>query len=175
MKTIYLNWYGPFTYDDISNGRHCAERYTKCLEGNGLYAITGKEKYKHNASLQYIGITTQAYVKRFYNHHKLDKINRDVKIWLGNLSSLRTTTKRHLEDVEYILVYFNDASYLNERKITQAPNFDYAVISKFFKKDGISPYKNVPAIVRDIPEVLIWNHGVKELRYCRKLTTFTPE
>lgn len=173
MKTIYLNWYGPFTYDAIKNGVHCTDEGCEFLEGYGLYAFTGKKKnQRQDAYLQYIGITERPYSQRVNEHKigKLNEINRDQKIWLGKIGYEDEPVLKDLKDAEYILVYFNASDLLNKAKKSNAPKFKCAVISQFFKKD-MKPYKNVPSIMHDIPEVLIWTPTDEaKLRYCRKLS-----
>ena len=62
MKTIHINWYGPFTLEDVNTELFNAEAPKDGLSGNGLYAWTGKTKgQRKDACLQYIGITTEAY------------------------------------------------------------------------------------------------------------------
>ena len=45
--------------------------------GNGLYLVTGKQKFKHNADILYCGITKNEFIKRLTSHHKKDKVTRD--------------------------------------------------------------------------------------------------
>ena len=177
MKTIFVNWHGPFAYEEIKNRHHyLSGDSTKYLEGNGLYAITGSVKYQRGKPiLQYIGITEKPYAERFRNHHILEKVTRDVNFWLGKVVNSAGATRKDFEDAEYIMVFFNSAAPLNERKGVNPPKFECSVISKFFKGNKMIPYKNVPAIVHDLPEVMIWNPETLELQYCRKLKIFKLE
>jgi hypothetical protein len=61
--TVIVNWYGPYTYEEIEEKRDWK---------NGLYLATGKLKYKQrSATIQYCGITEGS----FYNTGQTLNVN----------------------------------------------------------------------------------------------------
>ena len=179
MKTLYVNWYGPFTHDEIIKAHGRNEEVVEGqigptredLKGNGLYAFTGKKKgQRSDACLQYIGITERSFKARFAEPHNHWDINREEKIWLGKVIN-QEGVREPLENVESILVAFCQPP-LNSKKL-YLPNFECAVISDFFKKN-MEPYKAVGSIIREIPEIVIWDCAAKKIRYTQKLLSYTP-
>ena len=170
MNTILLRWHGPFSLAEITNGRQGATKQIEACGGNGLYAVTGKTKGQRLSRLQYIGITEQKYRARFYDkNHKVYSVSREQKIWLGKIA-FGETDRKLLELAESMLIYFNDeVDILNEKKVFSPPKQSCALISAFFKKDTGEPYVRLPAIVRMLPEVLVWDKESSILRYKEKL------
>ena len=73
MKTIILKWYGPYNRDEV---------YQLGNFGNGVYLFTGKKSYQRASEIQYCGITEDSYHNRLKQHHKLDRIKKDLKFIL---------------------------------------------------------------------------------------------
>ena len=142
--TIIIHWKGPYTLDEIE----------EVGGGKGLYLLTGKRKYNRENKIQYCGITASSYKKRFRDHHKLKRINRDLKIWLGEIVYPERGTRKVLEEAERIIIYFWQPA-LNERKKVSLPN-PTSVISHWFKRDG-SPRINQLSIYKDLHDVLCWD------------------
>ncbi|SHN51990.1 hypothetical protein [Desulfovibrio litoralis] len=176
METIYINWHGPFTRDDINCENHCKDDDCLCLSGNGLYALFGMQKYERKAKLQYIGLTQRRYIDRFNekqdteNQHRINDISRNLMIWLGKVETPKRTVKREiLEAAEYALIYFSEPQ-MNEKKTIYAPKFDCTVISRFFHKNSDKLRKRIPKLLNDIPDVISWNASPRnELHYCTRL------
>jgi len=176
MKTFYINWYGPFTHQNIVDAFLQVapiERDVKeGLRGYGLYAWTGIQKNVNGpACLQYIGVTEDAYKWRFQaKGHPQKKLTNTKQVWLGKVQS-EWATRGDLEDAEHVLIA-KCLPELNTEKRT-LPNFACAVISKFFEKDMSRPCRPVPSIIRTIPDVVIWD--LKKVRYQEKLKSYAPE
>ena len=170
MKTFHVNWYGAFTPEE-ADGLLNPNSRKEGLSGNGLYAWTGKiERQRKDACLLYIGITTESYSGRFGKKHKHRDINRDKYVWLGKIQHQKST-KSDLEAAEYLLVSYCRPK-LNEQKLN-LPQFPCTVISKFLKKDE-TEYQRVPLIIREIPEVIIWNSETGKIRTFSMSKTYTP-
>jgi hypothetical protein len=65
MRTFILNWYGPYTNDEVVADRE---------SGNGLYLFTGKVKYQRSSEILYCGITEDTFRNRLLKHHKKDEV-----------------------------------------------------------------------------------------------------
>ena len=181
MKTIHINWYGPFTLEEIDknfeNEKEINRRKKDSLYRNGFYVWTGKTQGQHSEHIQYIGITERAFVDRFWatEHKNWYIAKKDKKVWIGKITNAKTT-REDFEDAEYILVSYckrNNQARLNEKK-TNLPQFSCTVISSFFKKDE-SRYEKVPSIIRAISEVVIWDAETGEIRDVQKLNRYTPQ
>ena len=174
MKTIYVNWYGPFTKEDIDAAYDSLNKSKKSLLRYGLYAWTGKIKNQRGEQcLQYIGITSWSYKGRFGDKtHKHWSITKDKRVWLGKIDCNKREYIDEMNEAEHILVSCCQ-SPLNDTKYNP-PAFDCAVISRFFKKD-MTPYIRIGSIIREIPEVVIWDSTSEEFRYTEKLTIYTQK
>ncbi len=144
--TIKINWYGPYTEDDV-----------EYLDGgNGLYMFTGKRKHqREDSEIQYFGITKNSYKGRFKRHHKLQEINRDLKIWLGEISYPTEHIREHLETAESIMVYFWQPK-LNEKKKLMPPPVSTTVISHWFNANR-NIRLNQKSIYKYLPDVICWD------------------
>jgi hypothetical protein len=167
MQTIYINWYGPFSEEEILENSHCTDNAK--LMSNGLYALVGKLKKKRDCKLQYIGITTRKFRSRFRDRgHIIHDITRELAIWIGKTAYTRKTQRSLLEAAEYMLIHFSDSEELqNKRKTQNPPNGSYTVLSQFLTKTGDKHYMRLHQTVRAIPGVLIWENN--RLRYCTRL------
>ena len=109
-EAIIIQWKGPYTHEMIE----------EMEEGNGLYLLGGKLKYERRNWIQYCGITEGTYKNRFYNHHKISQIYRELNIWLGQIIFPKKFSRYYLEIAESIIVYFWQPE-LNEKKILTLP------------------------------------------------------
>ena len=144
--TIKIHWYGPFTEEDIP----------RLEEGNGLYMLTGKRRYqKSDSQIQYFGITETSYRTRFRNHQALEKINRDLNIWLGQVAYPAHHVRDHLETAESIMVYFWKPE-LNTLKKSVRPALPTTVISHWYTADK-RPRLRQQSIYKELPDVICWD------------------
>lgn len=142
QTTIVIHWRGPF-------------QSVEALEGeNGLYLLTGKCYYERQEKIQYCGITEGVFYNRLCRHHKLDKITRDLEVWLGTIVYPQNASRYYLEMAEKMLVYFWQPN-LNER-LRYYPPQGTNLISQWFDPQG-KPRYNQLAIYRDLPDVLCWD------------------
>lgn len=146
MKTIILNWYGPYNEESICDEKEFC---------NGLYLITGKQLYEREPTIQYCGITQNSFYNRFKNHHKKDFVTRDREYWLSDLEYPKKTTKELLELSETIIIYFWQPS-LNDRKKNYLPEKPTTVISKWFKISG-EPRINQKSIYKELSDTISWD------------------
>ena len=142
--TIRVHWRGPYRLEDVCESD----------SGNGLYLLTGKQRYERNEQIQYCGITEGLYKNRLKQHHKIFEITRELGVWLGEVVYPQEHTRTHLEIAESIIVYFWQPN-LNERKRIYPPR-PTALISHWFKKDGTPRYNQV-SIYADLHDVLCWD------------------
>ncbi|OCH43724.1 hypothetical protein [Aliivibrio fischeri] len=143
--TIIVEWYGPYTYDDI---------YDNPEWNNGLYLATGKRKHEREASIQYCGITEGSFINRFKNHHKIPEITREQEFWLGEVAYPSEVSRHYLEMAESMIVYFWQPT-LNDRKKLSIPR-PITLINKWYKKD-CSPRYRQHTLCKDLADVLSWD------------------
>lgn len=144
--TINIHWYGPFSKEDIP----------RLDEGNGLYMLTGKRRYqKSDSEIQYFGITETSYRARFRNHPALEKINRDLNIWLGEIAYPADHGRDHLETAESILIYFWQPE-LNIRKKFRCPTLPTTLVSHWYAADR-RPRLRQQRIYKQLPDVICWD------------------
>lgn len=140
-----IDWYGPYTQAEaieavISDG----------FKG-GLYMCLGKYKGQHGkARLQYIGIASKELSTRVKDGHpKIDCVNRDKELWLGEVSSFGVPGKKtkktppSLDFSEWALVYFLQPP-LNEMKKCTPPNRPVSVLNRWWRKDFKTPWIKRP-------------------------------
>lgn len=145
-KIIQINWFGP--YRDL-------EEVKESGRGNGLYLLAGLRKFERGeASIQYCGITKNAYSQRFVNHHALSQISRDLLIWLGQIAVPENYSRAEIELAEKIIVFFWQPE-LNTRLRDWAPD-PTTVISHWYTADGKIRI-NQKAIYRDLEDVMSWD------------------
>ena len=145
MVTFILNWYGPYTLDDLENEKK---------SGNGLYLITGKQAYERQSAIQYCGITEGSFYNRIKNHHKKEYVKKEMSFWLGIFTYPKKITRNELELAEKIIIYFWQPS-LNEKKKISIPK-PTTIINQWFKKDE-TPRYNQCDIYRDLSDVISWD------------------
>jgi hypothetical protein len=145
MLTFILNWYGPYTSQDLENDKEF---------GNGVYLITGKQSYERKSVIQYCGITKGTFYNRIKNHHKKEYVKKEMNFWLSNFTYPTEITRKELELAETIIVFFWQPS-LNEKKKFSIPN-STTIVNLWFKIDG-TPRHNQLKIFRDLSDVISWD------------------
>lgn len=107
-------------------------------------------KGNHNCGLQYIGISSVNICKRLAPpHEKLDLLNQEMKIWLGQIATAEPAGKRAhvtfttLRYAEWMHVYFLKLP-LNERKKDYLPPRPVTVLNRWWKTDFNTPWLNHP-------------------------------
>lgn len=145
LKTIVIRWEGPHTRESVqSSGLR-----------NGLYFLSGRRKYERKDQIQYFGITTQPYYKRFKNkYHAVNYVTKNLQIWLGQIEYPQSFETHHLELAEACLIYFWQPSINNRGKIR--PSKPVCIVSRWTKLDG-SVRQNRLNIYKDLPDVLWWD------------------
>ena len=175
MKTLYVNWYGPYTSEDIEGGNQCSDDKPN-LSGEGLYWIIGKPPRARRLHY-YIGKTTNTYTIRFYNHQKLKYLERDRKIYLGKVVHPMQYQYQNIDIAESMYIYFSQGGCIaseNERKTQKAIETDCVIVSQFFKEDGTT-YERLPKWLRIVPQFMLWDAEQKTLYYATKLDIYKDE
>src|SRR4051812_45570627 len=108
-QTIVIEWCGPVSLEAIPD-----------WEPGGLYIFTGKLKGQRYDRIQYIGVTERHFHHRFYQHHKVNLITRNRKLWLGKVTHPPRLRREWLERAESMLIYMVDPE-LNSRKKVYPP------------------------------------------------------
>mgnify|MGYP001305610905 CR=1 FL=1 len=145
MKTIILNWYGPYNDETLK---------TEPDFGYGLYLIAGMKKGQKYDRIQYCGITEREYCKRFYQHAKKEIVTRNREYWLSEVVYPSRIKRDALEIAEKIIIFFWEPP-LNDRKKIRPPE-PTTIINMWFKRDG-RPRINQKAIYADLPDVISWD------------------
>ena len=172
MKTYYVNWHGPYIYEDICYDVQCQEEKPEGLHKNGLYVFIGKRKYAHAKYLQYIGITEGSFRNRFLQHHKAGEINRELSIWLGKIIVPKKYHRDALETVEHMLAYFVQPE-MNEMKTCNPPKIDCTVISRFYFPKSNTLRTRIPLLLQNIPDVMLWDQENGRFHYSDRLHDYT--
>jgi hypothetical protein len=145
MKTIILNWFGPYTFEEVLSDKE---------SGNGLYLATGKRAYERVSKIQYCGITERGFAKRLKTHHKVNQITNDREFWLGKIEYPQNHNREILEVAEKIIVWTWQLP-LNEKK-KDTPSKPTTIIHFWFNREGL-PRKNQLKIYKDFKDVLSWD------------------
>jgi len=147
MRTVIVQWAGPFSYWQICNSN----------QRNGLYLLTGKRKYERENQIQYCGITEDKFCNRINaKHHKLSQIRSDtLSIWIGQILYPPKFDRSLLELSEHCFVSAWQPP-LNERKTMYYPRDSICFVSQWLKQDD-QPYLRRPSILRDLPDILWWD------------------
>ena len=172
MKTYYVNWHGPYTYESICDDVQCQAEKPEDLFKNGLYVFIGKKKYAHAKHLQYIGITEDSFKFRFSQHHKVGLINKGLSIWLGKIVVPKRLDRNALETVEHMIAYFVQPP-LNEMKTHTPPQTSCTVISRFYFATSDTLRKRIPLLLQDIPDVMLWDRDNERFHYSGRLLDYT--
>ena len=133
MKTIVsvIDWVGPYSWSEAAAASADYE--------DGVYVAIGKTKRQRSSRLQYVGLASNLSSRINGYHHKLEKITRDLEIWLGEVVSPRTpgkklkVTDRMLDLSEWAHAYFLQLP-LCERKTTNPPDGAITVYNRWWSK-----------------------------------------
>ena len=102
MKSITIEWEGPFTVDYVIAKLHHKDDY-------GLYQIYGKHIIFGENSLLYIGMTDKSFSERL-EYHKRDYLWYDEK--QGKVSiRIARVPREILEDAEALQIYWHSPPY----------------------------------------------------------------
>ncbi|MDK9716247.1 MAG: hypothetical protein OEL86_19400 [Sulfuritalea sp.] len=146
MKTVILNWYGPYNDSSLSNEKEF---------GYGLYLITGKKKSQRESVIQYCGITERSFRSRFLDaNHKKNEVTREREYWLAEVDYPKRISRSTLEITEKLIIYFWQPT-LNERKVLSIPD-PTTVINRWYKPDG-EPRIRQKSIYKDLSDVISWD------------------
>ena len=136
--SLIIDWFGPYDYEE-------AMRDAQDYYGKGLYVLIGKTKHqKSKAILQYIGISNELSSRFQSKHTALLNVNRELKIWLGEIGSFGIPGKKTkvtnicLDYAEWAHAYFLELP-LNERKTKNPPDRPVTVLNKWWQKDFETP------------------------------------
>ncbi len=142
--SLIIDWYGPF--DDTPSAIAAAKENGV---GEALYAITGKLAHKKTDRMQYVGISNNLKV-RFYNHPKIDSVERGIKFWVGQVKSHAipgrksakhpTRHSRAVDLAEYGIAYLLQLP-LNQKKKKSQPKESFVLLSRWFKVDFETRHK----------------------------------
>lgn len=147
MRTVILNWSGPYTFEEVLWGTDLS---------NGLYLMTGKRAYERISTIQYCGITERRFAQRIKEHHKIDEIKRDRRFWLAQIEYPQTFDREVLEMTEKIIVWTWQLP-LNEKKKYTPPQ-PTTILNFWFKRDR-TPRINQLEIYRNFSDVLSWDRN----------------
>jgi hypothetical protein len=145
MKTIILNWSGPYSLAEVREDRET---------GNGLYLLTGKRRYERNSTIQYCGITEKTFSERFRNHHKIFEITKEQKIWLAEVEYPKNFDRGILEMAEKIIIWTWQLPSNDKKKVS--PSEPVTILHFWFNKNG-KPRRNQVSILKGFSDVLSWN------------------
>ena len=143
FESIVINWHGPVAPEEVDD-----------YHEGGLYVITGYKRYERNDQIQYIGITERNFSSRLDRHHKINKVTRDRRIWVGQIVYPTEPSRTKLERAEGMLIYALQPD-LNERKKVTLPR-PAVVVSHWFNAKGV-PRLNRQGIFSDFPDVISWD------------------
>lgn len=137
---IAINWRGP--YSDLEEAKCLARDQYE----DGLYMCEGKEPRQRKSRLQYIGIGSTLYTRLKEDHHKLSRVTKERKIWLGEICTAEPSgkrmkfTKTTLDQAEWLHVWLLGLP-LNDKKSASPPSRSVTVLNRWWKKDYETPRK----------------------------------
>lgn len=144
--TIIVRWEGPHTLQDVSESRL----------GRGLYFLTGRRRYEREDKLQYFGITKNSFRGRInHRHHAVQKIQRNLRVWLGHLEYPDEFDREYLEIAEGAMIYFWEPELINVKKRYRPPE-PVCLVARWCKPNGEPRLKRL-SIYADLPDVLWWD------------------
>lgn len=116
-KEIYIEWDGPYSYQDIASGKEETEDYNVLLSDIGLYQIYGAHPVYGNNVLLYIGKTENSggFRSRLKERGAIvdNMDHRNVQIYLGHIfydSDTSENKKQLSEDIaraESLLIHYH--------------------------------------------------------------------
>lgn len=117
---------------------------------SGMYLGIGKCRYQHGpATVQYIGLSSRLSTRLNGRHHKLAKITREAKLWLGEVATAEVPGKKVkktsaiLDSAEWLHAFFLKLP-LNEKKTMRPPQKPCTVLNRWWKKDYATPWVKRP-------------------------------
>jgi hypothetical protein len=159
---IVIDWYGPYS-------RQQAKEVSKDFV-DGLYLGIGKRRHQRSdAAPLYIGLSGTL-AARIANHQTLDKITREAKLWLGEISSSNVPGRRlkktpaTLDMTEWVHAYFLGFP-LNIKKKKKPPTRPVTVLNRWWRCDYETPWVKRPNPLwpdlidymgPDLPARLVW-------------------
>ena len=136
---VAVNWYGP--YRDINDARRVArEQYAY-----GLYLAIGKTRRQRKSAMQYVGIGENVHLRLQKDHHKLQLIEREFSLWLGEISTAEPSgrkiqaTRATLNYAEWLHARFLGLA-LNDKKTKKVPPRSVTILNRWYKVDGETPH-----------------------------------
>lgn len=145
MKAIILNWFGPWSFEEVLSDKK---------SGNGLYLVTGKRPYERNSTIQYCGITERGFAERLKTHHKINQITKDREFWIASVEYPQNFDREVLEIAEKIIVWTWQLPLNKQKKISKSN--PTTILHFWFKRNG-TPRKNQLKIYRDFSDVVSWD------------------
>lgn len=139
---IAIDWFGPY---DLEGAKAAAQSDY----AHALYMCIGKRAYQREEAMQYVGIGKSVYTRLHADHHKLQKVTKQRKIWLGEIATAEPSgkklkvTKATLDFSEWLHARFMRLP-LNEKKTKGLPSRSVTVLNRWFKTDYETMRKNRP-------------------------------
>ena len=140
---VVIDWFGPYKLNEK------LRIATRDYYSGGLYVSIGKTKFKKQSNLQYIGISDSLHDRVNVSHPKLNLIERDNSIWLGEIVSFSVPGKRifvkesQLEIAEWALIYFLKPR-LNVKKRAKPPSHPCTVLNRWWHSNYNTPRMTSP-------------------------------
>lgn len=147
---ISVDWFGPYTLEEAKSAAQSDYQHA-------LYMCIGKVKYERKTKMQYIGIGTNVASRLKEDHHKLNLVVNDRKIWLGEISTAEPSgrklkvTPATLDFTEWMHARFLQLP-LNEMKKKGLPTRIVTVLNRWFKTDYQTIRSNRP--IPEWPDLL---------------------
>lgn len=145
MRAYVINWYGPYSYENLNQNKH----------KNVLYLIAGKLK-RDGLIYTYCGITNGTAFKRINNlSHKSWSLKSNVEYWVGVVERKNKPSRSLLETLENVIINFWKPE-LNERKVWLRPKNRIVIINQWLNTSGeIRINKN--HIIQDLNDFIFYN------------------
>ena len=126
MRAYVINWYGPYSYENLRQNKH----------KNVLYLIAGRKKM-NGLIYSYCGITTTTVFRRinFDPNHKSWKLKSDKEFWIGVIDRSIKPSKSLLETLEHVIINFWKPE-LNKNKKIKLPKNRIVIINQWLNPKG---------------------------------------
>ncbi len=140
--TAIIDWFGPYTLEE-------AQHASKFDYDDGLYMLIGKQDYERQVSIQYVGIAKNLKNRLTSRHPAVQKVKRELQIWLGEVASPRTPgRKMKVTDSMLDLAEWSHAYYLqlplNKNKRKKPPYRAITTYNRWWKVDYETMYLKRP-------------------------------
>ncbi|MDD4703852.1 MAG: hypothetical protein VB048_00010 [Bacteroidaceae bacterium] len=148
-KNFVIEWKGP--YYDIQEIKN--EEFQNCF-----YLLTGLKKYDRGLpEIQYCGISfsRSIYQRLLDRGHKQNDIKWEKQIWIGGLSNKRLNTKKNIELVEHLIIYYWQPILNNKKKHTP-PSEPISIINRWKNKKGLF-LKKITYPAQHIDDVILFD------------------